>query len=337
MARLTLGEAHALVVGALMAHRTSADNAESVARALVGAELAGQPGHGLSRVAAYAAQARSGKVDGFSTPLAERRRPGALAIDAATGFAYPALDLAVGMLPEMARANGVAMAGVRRSHHAGAAGLVAERLAAQGLVALMFANSPAAMAPWGAATPLFGTNPIAFAAPVEGADPVVIDLSLSKVARGKVMIAAQKGEPIPEGWALDAAGAPTRDASAALKGAMLPMGDAKGAALALMVELLCGAVAGANFAFEATSFFDEDGEPPGVGQMVVALDPTALAGPAALARIAVMARAIEAANGARLPGRRRAALAARMQAEGIEIAADLHARLEALRESKPRD
>src|SRR5690606_16573695 len=105
----------------------------------------------------------------------------------------------------------------------------------EGMVALLFANTPAAMAPWGGRRALFGTNPVAAAFPLPDAEPVVIDISLSRVARGKVMAAAQKGEPIPEGWALDADGNPTTDAGQALAGTMLAMGEAKGAALALMV------------------------------------------------------------------------------------------------------
>ena len=118
-------------------------------------------------------------------------------IDAKNGFAYPALDAAVALLPKLARANGIASVGIRRSHHCGAAGHPVERLAEQGFVALMFANTPAAMAPWGGAKPVFGTNPIAFACPLPGRAPVVVDLALSKIARGNILAAKQKGERIP--------------------------------------------------------------------------------------------------------------------------------------------
>ena len=111
---------------------------------------------------------------------------------------------------------------------------------------------------------LFGTNPIAFAAPRPNSEPLVIDLALTEVARGKIITAAQKGEPIPEGWANDADGNPTTDAAAALKGTLTPIGGAKGAALALMVELMAAALTGANLAFQASSFFDADGTPPGI-------------------------------------------------------------------------
>ncbi len=140
----------------------------------------------------------------------EDRRPGAavgraaapaiVAVDAGHGFAYPALEAACAALPEVARAEGLAAAPIRRSHHCGAAGLVVEALAAQGFVALLFANAPAAMAPWGRDGAAVRHQPIAFACPLPGRDPIVIDLALSKVARGHIVAAQKRGEPIPEGW-----------------------------------------------------------------------------------------------------------------------------------------
>lgn len=320
---MTVAEVEALIAGALVRSKTSEENAGAVTRALVAAELAGQTGHGLRRVAAYCAQARAGKVDGHASPRAETPRPGALAIDAANGFAYPALELAVDRLPEMARHNGIAMAGIRRSHHCGVAGVTVEALADAGVVALMFANAPAAMAPWGGKRALFGTDPIAFAAPMTGAEPVVVDVSLSRVARGKIMAANQKGEAIPEGWAFDAAGNPTTDAGAALAGTMAPLGDAKGTALALMVELLAAGLTGANYATEASSFFDAEGPPPGVGQLLIAIDPAAFGGPGALQRFADLCMAVQETEGARLPGRRRQGMRERMRRDGIAVDPEL--------------
>lgn len=315
--RLPAENAHALIVAALTASRTSHGNAVCVANALVAAELAGQGGHGLRRVPAYAAQARAGKVDGFATPTARWVRPGAVAIDAGLGFAYPALDLAVRELAHAAPAQGIATAGIRRSHHAGVAGVTVEALAERGLVALMFANAPAAMAPWGGKRPLLGTDPIAFACPVEGDGPIVVDVSLSKVARGKIMAADQKGESIPEGWALDAEGQPTTDAKAAMAGTMVPLGDAKGTALALMVELLCAGLTGANYAFEQSSFFDAEGPPPATGQLLIAIDPLAFGGPRSISRFGEMAAMVAGTEGARLPGARRRAIRDRLRRDGI--------------------
>jgi (2R)-3-sulfolactate dehydrogenase (NADP+) len=327
---LTLAEAEDRVARALVRCRTSAGNARTVARALVAAEADGLKGHGLSRVPTYAAQAKAGKVDGSAAPIVTRPKPAVLAIDAAHGFAYPALDQAVAGLPEVARDQGVAVAPIRRSHHCGAAGHPVERLAETGLVALLFANTPAAMAPWGGAQALLGTNPIAFACPLPGREPIVVDLSLSKVARGNILAAKQRGERIPEGWALDEAGQPTNDPDAALRGTMLPLGDAKGTALALMVELLAAGLTGATYAADASSFLDAKGPPPGTGQLIVAFDPAALGGADATGRFAALAAAIEAQAGARLPGARRLEARRRARTDGIALSDTLFAEIEAL-------
>jgi (2R)-3-sulfolactate dehydrogenase (NADP+) len=328
MATLTLVQAEALVARALVRNRTSEANAACVARALVAAEADGLKGHGLSRVPTYAAQAKVGKVDGFATPAVERRRPGAAVVDAAHGFAFPAIDAALALLPEMARAAGVACAAIYRSHHCGAAGHPVERLAERGLVAMMFANTPAAIAPWGGAKPVFGTNPVAFACPLPGRPPVVVDLALSKVARGNILAAKQKGESIPPGWALDAAGQPTTDPDAALAGTMLPLGDAKGTALVLMVELLAAGLTGANFAAEASSFLDDKGPPPGTGQLIVGYDPAAFGGSAE--HFARLIGAIETQPGARLPGSRRLAARHNAASEGLNVDDALVANVERL-------
>ncbi len=328
-ATLSLEAATSLVAGALARCGASEGNAAIVARALVGAEADGLRGHGLSRVPAYGAQVRSGKVDGRAIVAVTWPRPAIVAVDAAHGFAFPALDAAVAHLPAVARAQGLAAAAVRRSHHCGAAGHPVEALAAQGLVAILFANAPAAMAPWGGSRAVFGTNPIAFACPLPGRAPVVVDLSTSKVARGNIVAAKQRGEPIPEGWALDADGRPTTDPDAALRGTMVPLGDAKGTALALMVELLAAGLTGSRFAAEATSFLDADGVPPGTGQLILAFDATAFAANA-LERFGALAATIEAQDGARLPGTRRLALRARAAAQGLDVADALVAEIEAL-------
>jgi (2R)-3-sulfolactate dehydrogenase (NADP+) len=327
---LSLAQTRDLIKAAFIASQTSEANAISVADALTAAEALGQTGHGLRRVSAYCAQARSGKVDGFAEPATEQTAPSVLLIDAANGFAYPAIDKAMQLLPPLAHEQGIAMTGIRRSHHCGVMGLVVERLADAGLVALMVANTPAAIAPWGGRTPLFGTNPIAFAAPLEAQDPLVVDLSLSRVARGKIMAAKQKGEAIPEGWALDAEGNPTTDPEAALAGTMVPLGEAKGTALALMVEMLSAGLIGANYAYEASSFFDAEGPPPGVGQTIIAISPERFGGVDALGRFAEMAEKVSSDPGARLPGRRRQSLRGSAAEAGIEADAALIAEIEAI-------
>jgi (2R)-3-sulfolactate dehydrogenase (NADP+) len=325
---LSIAEAETLVTDALERSRTSAENAKVVAHALVRAEAEGLKSHGLLRVAMYAAQAKVGKVDGFATPSVTHPRPALIAIDAKFGFAYPAMYKGVELLPAMARESGIAAAGIMRSHHVGVAGHVVEALAHAGMLALMFANAPAAMAPWGGSRAVFGTDPVAFACPLPDRAPIVVDLSLSKVARGHILTAIQKGEPIPEGWALDPDGRPTTDARAGLAGTMVPLGDAKGTALALMVELLAAGLTGANFAADASSFLDAEGPPPGTGQLIIAIDATAFGN--ALPRFAAFAQAIEEQEGARIPGARRLALRRKAQDEGLPVSDALVAEIKAL-------
>ncbi|MBU8536383.1 Ldh family oxidoreductase [Falsiroseomonas tokyonensis] len=331
MPRLTLAEAQDLATAALAAAGANPEMARLTAQALVAAEAEGQGGHGLSRVPQYAGFLANGRADGNAIPAILAERGGAALIDARHGLAYPALDLALREAAARARRNGVAFLGITNSHHAGAMGLPVAALARQGLVALAFTNSPAAMPVPGGRRPLMGTNPVAAAFPRRDAAPLVIDMALSEVARGKIMLAAKAGKKIPLGWALDAEGNPTTDPNAALDGAMLAMGGAKGALLALVVELLCCALTGAAFGFEADSFFAAEGNRPRLGHALLAIDPGALAGEAGFAdRLEFLLAAMQGDPGVRLPGSRRAGLAAHAAADGLEVPEALLAQLQAL-------
>jgi (2R)-3-sulfolactate dehydrogenase (NADP+) len=314
-----------LAARVLMAAGTADETAASVAKALVRANRDGLNSHGLARLKAYSAQVRAGKVDGSVTPTIENLGPSAARIDANDGFAYPAFDLAIETIVAMTRETPVAGIAITNSHHFGVAGHHVERLAERGVVGLVFGNSPAGIAPWGGSRPLFGTNPIAFGFP-RGGDhpPVVVDLSLSKQARGKIKLAADEGRAIPEGWALDADGYPTTDAAAAMAGSMLPMGDAKGAALVLAVEVMAAAMTGAHFGYEASSFFDDQGGPPRVGQFLVGFGPGPLSGGSYEQRIEALLAAVLDQPGTRLPGERRLTNRKHSDNEGIEIPDDLY-------------
>ena len=316
---LSLAAARQLLTEALSANGVPESTAQSVAHALVAAEAEGQVGHGFSRLEDYVAQARSGKIVADAEVSITLPAPTSVLVDAGYGFAFPALDTAIAKGLEIAEAQGTASLHIARSHHCGALSVQVDRIARAGFVGMMVANSPTAIAPWGASTPLFGTNPIAFAAPRAGQDPLVIDLSLSVVARGKVLNAKKKGETIPEGWALDRDGAPTTDADAALQGSMLPIGGAKGTALALMVEVLSTVMTGANLSRDAGSFFNAEGSRPGVGQFLTIWKPPT--GSVAFSdRLETLVAAIEALDGTRLPGARRLAALSKAETEGIAVA-----------------
>ena len=330
-ARLRLDELHTLIVDILIAHHTARGNAERVARALVAAEADGQKGHGASRAPSYAAQARSGKVDGHAVPEAIRLTDTAAVIDARDGFAYPAIELAQRTLLDCLASSPLAAAVIRNSHHSGVVAHHVEPLARAGYVAMSVGNGPQAIAPWGGCRGLFGTNPIGFAAPRADAPPLVIDMSLSKVARGRINVAAQAGEPIPPDWAFDADGNPTTDARAAMAGTMAPIGDAKGAQLALMVEILAAALSASCFGFESSSYFTAEGPPPRAGQFLLALDPGPFSEGRFAARLEDLLAAIEAQPGTRLPGQRRLTLRERAERDGVAIPRALYLQLVSLR------
>ncbi len=334
-------ELHALVQHALQSAGANEAMAASTARALVLAEAQGLGSHGLSRVTQYAAHLRNGRADGAALPRIARERGAAVQIDAGCGLAFPACELAVRTAVARAREHGVGFVGVINSHHAGVIVDHLRAVADAGMVGLALANSPAAMPAAGGKHPIFGTNPVAAVFPRRTGDALMIDLSLSEAARGKVMVAAKKGEPIPLGWALDANGVATTDAKAALEGSMLPFGtgpasgpgaatSSKGAMLALIVELLVTAVIGAQFGFEASSFFVDEGNRPRIGQVFIVIDPAALTGSDAyLARIEVLVAEMLKDDGVRLPGARREALRRQAEADGIEVSAAVLASLSA--------
>ena len=321
--KIALAPLQAMVSAALQRAGANTAMADSTARALVLAEAQGLGSHGLSRVAQYSTHLRNGRADGTALPRVLRRQGSALVIDAQQGLAFPACDLAIREAIAVAQSQGVAFVGVVRSHHCGVVVDHLRAVADAGLVGLGFANSPAAMPAAGGRHPIFGTNPVAAAFPRRDATPLLIDLSLSEVARGKLMVAAKEGRAIPPGWALDAQGQPTTDPRAGLAGAMLPIGAAsspKGAMLALMVELLVTAVIGAQFGFEASSFFVDEGNRPGIGQAFLLIDPGALAGrDVFLDRIEVLVAEMLQDEGVRLPGARREALLRQARVEGIEV------------------
>lgn len=317
--RLTLDQVEALALRALTEAGASAAQAGPVARSIRRAEADGVRSHGLLYLPVYALHLRCGKVDGRAVPAVSRPRPGAVAVDAAHGFAHPAVAAGLPALAAAARANGIAAMVLRRSYNCGVLGHHAEDLAATGLIGLCFTHAPASIAPPGGAAPVIGTNPLALAVPDgAGGAAFVLDQSASVVAKSEVLLRARRGEALEEGWALDAEGRPTTDAAAALKGSMRPAGGAKGFGLGLLAEVLASALAGAAASRDASPFSGPDGGPPATGQCFLALDPDGFAAGFG-DRIAGLVVAIAGQPGARLPGSRRRAARARTAAEGVPV------------------
>jgi len=305
--------------------------AHAAARHLVQAESQGLPTHGMSRVPFYCTMLRNGRADGAAHPAMVSDRAGACLIDNRDGLPYVSVEWAVAEVMQRARRNGIAFAGIRNSSHAGVLGIHLLPLAEARLVGFAFTNSPAAIPAWGGKKALFGTNPVAAAFPRRNADPVVIDLALTTVVRGRIMMAMRKGERIPEGWALDRHGKPTTDPKEAIEhGSLFPIGGAKGAMLALMFELICASLTGAAIGPEADSFFSEQGNKPRIGQAFIAIDPGALAGTDKFAeRVETVVSTMLSDPEVRLPGARRFA-AERASRAGIEVPDDLVAQIEKL-------
>src|SRR6185369_10423283 len=294
--------------------------AQAAARHLVQAEAQGLPTHGMSRVPFYCSMLRNGRADGAAHPGMVSDRAAACLIDNRDGLPYVSVEWAVGEVIQRARRNGIAFAGIRNSSHVGVLGIHLAPVAAAGMVGFAFTNSPAAIPAWGGKKPLFGTDPVAAAFPRRHQNPIVIDLALTTVVRGKIMMAMRKGERIPEGWALDRDGKPTTDPKEAIeRGSLFPIGGAKGAMLALMFELICAALTGAAIGPEADSFFSDEGNKPRIGQAFIVVDPSALAGlEKYFERVEAVVTRMLADPEVRLPGARRFA-SEKKSMDGIEV------------------
>jgi len=320
---------HRMACAALEKAGAHSKMAEAAARHLVRAEEQGLPTHGMSRVPLYCSMLRNGRADGAAYPAMVSERAGACLIDNQDALPYVAVQWAVEEAIQRARRNGIGLAGLRNSAHAGVLGIHLEPVAAAGLVGFAFTNSPAAIPAWGGKKALFGTNPVAGIFPRPHNDPLVIDLALTTVVRGKILMAMRRGERIPEGWALDRHGHPTTDPKEAIEhGSLFPIGGAKGAMLALMFELICASLTGAAIGPEADSFFSEQGNKPRIGQVFIAIDPPS-GSQKYFERVETVVAAMLADPEVRLPGARRFA-AEKSAAKGIEVPDELLAQIEKL-------
>lgn len=329
MTRLTQARIETLASAALLRHGASERQAGALAAAIAAAERDGLKSHGLMYLPTYCEHLTCGKVLGQAEPRLTRPAPAVVAVDAANGFAHAAIALGLPALIEAARSQGVAALAIRNSYNCGALGYHTENIARNGLVGLGFTNAPASIAPWGGRKAALGTNPWSLAVPDgRGGARFVIDQSASVVAKSEVIKRARAGEPIPAGWAFDATGETTTDASEALKGTMAPAGGYKGVGSALLVEVFAACLTGANPGLVASPFSGTAGGPPGTGQFFLAVSPDTTSTGAFAGNLETVAGAF--AGEARLPGTRRFGARERNATEGIEVAAETLATLEKL-------
>jgi delta1-piperideine-2-carboxylate reductase len=312
-------------------HGTSAQVAAVLAQNCASAQRDGAHSHGIFRMPGYLSSLASGWVDGAAVPVVEDAGPAFMRVDAANGFAQPALAAATPLLIEKVRAAGIAILAIRSSHHFAALWPDVEPFAEQGLVALSVVNSMTCVVPHGALKPLFGTNPIAFAAPRSAGQPLVFDLATSAIAHGDVQIAAREGRTLPAGVGVDQAGQPTQDPNAILAGgALLPFGGYKGSALSMMVELLAAALTGGNFSFEFDWSQHPGAQTPWTGQLMIVIDPDRGSGQHFAQRSEELVRQMLGAGQERMPGDRRYRQRALSLAEGIRLPAQDWERLQQL-------
>ena len=309
--------------------------AQTTARVLVEADLKGLDSHGVSRLPVYVKNVRSGRFR--SDAACTVQTSGATGVvDGGHGIgpfvAVRAMEAAI----ELAGEHGIGAVAVRNSNHFGAASSYAQMAADHRMVGMVLTNTPSAMPPTGGTRPFFGTNPLAFSFPTSD-DPIEIDLSTSSAARGKLIQAAKAGRAIPNDWAVDEAGNPTTDAALALAGSLLPMGGAKGYALAMAIEILCSVLTGTAWGPRIGWMYDEKREPVRMGHFMLAMDVRRFAKWADyLQRMDEFRREIKAVEKAKgtteilIPGERRARLAAARREHGIPLAAATVAELREL-------
>ena len=332
-----VGRLRRVITDIIAAVGLDSEMARVFADSIVAADLRGVKSHGTIRVPEYVRRVESGVMD----PQAEARfvrDEGAVGLlDGGNGFGQVAACTAMRRAIEKAGTHGIGLVGVRNSNHFGIASYYAMTALEAGMIGVVLTNASPAMNPFGTITPLLGTNPIAVAVPAGTEKPIVLDMSTSFVARGKIRFAALTGKEIPLGWATDAAGEPTTDAQTALKGSLEPIGGAKGSGLSLIVDLLCGVLTGSCLTGEVKTIVDVSG-PARTGHIFGAIDVGRFIG-AELFRqnVDAVIRRIKglpprAGQKVFMPGEIEFDLAARREREGVPLAEEVARNLNALAE-----
>lgn len=302
--QVTLDEIEAATHRALIAHGAEPTPAAAVAHAVRRAEAVGNVICGLYYLESYCLQLVSGRVKGDAKPVISQPRPASVLANASYGFAQPAFAEALPVAVAAAQSQGIAMLAVRHAHTCTSLGYFTEQIAAHGLIGLGFTNASPIVAPPGGTKAAIGTNPIALSVPgSQAGDPLRLhfDFSTSAVALGKITMAKAAGEPIPEGWAIDAEGNPTTDPEAALGGSLVSAGGYKGWGFGLLAELLAAGIAGGVNSLDVKALKAPEGAPHDLGQCYLLLDPSTF-GDHFDERFARLAEAVNEQPDARLPG-----------------------------------
>jgi len=303
---LTLEEIFDLAKKTLLANGCDDETASILAELIMKAERDGSLSHGLFRLPAYVLGLKSGKINGKGKPEVKKVSPSVVKVLGNNCLAPVVLNKGIPDLIKTAKENGVAILAINNSHHMAAMWPETEMIAEQGLVAFACTSYKPAVAPAGATKPLFGTNPISFAWPRPGKTPVVFDMATASMAMGEVQVAKREGHKVPLGTGLTKDGKETTDpAEIADGGVLLPFGGYKGSGIAMMVELLAGALVGDNFSFETAAKDNNDGGPPSGGEFILAISPEKISGSGWDKHADDFFKKMKSMEGVRLPGERR--------------------------------
>ena len=303
---LTLDEIFDLAKKTLLANGCDDETASILAELIMKAERDGSLSHGLFRLPAYVSGLKSGKINGKARPEVKKISPSVIKVLGNNCLAPVVLNKGIPELIKAAKENGVAVLAINNSHHMAAMWLETEAIAEQGLVAFACTSYKPAVAPAGAIKPLYGTNPISFAWPRKGKTPVVYDMATASMAMGEVQVAKREGHKVPLGTGLTKEGKETTDpGEIADGGVLLPFGGYKGSGIAMMVELLAGALVGDNFSYETAAKDNNDGGPPSGGEFILAISPDKLSGNDWDKHSSEFFDKMKSMEGVRLPGERR--------------------------------
>ena len=303
---ISLKEIYDLAKKTLLFNGCDEENASILSDTIMRAERDGSLSHGLFRLPAYVASLKSGKVNGKARPEVKKISPSVIKVLGNSAFAPMVLKVGLPELIKLAKETGVAVLAITNSHHMAAMWPETEAIAEAGLVGFACTSYKPMVAPAGAKKALFGTNPISFAWPRPGKTPVVYDMATAAMAMGEVMVAARDGHTVPLGTGLNKDGKETTDPKEISKGGvLLPFGGYKGSAIAMMVELLAGALVGENFSYETAAKDNKDGGPPSGGEFILAISPEKIAGPDWEKHSDEFFKKMQSMDGVRLPGERR--------------------------------
>jgi delta1-piperideine-2-carboxylate reductase len=326
--RIPFAQLEALLRAIFLRHGCSEHVADLLSANMARAEADGAHSHGVFRIKGNLGSLDSGWLDGKAVPVLEDVAPGMLRADGRNGFSLPVLAAAAGPLMAKARANGIAVLSVRKAHHFSAVWPDIEPFAREGFLALAMVNSMANVVPHGGRKRLYGTNPMGFAVPRAGTDPLVFDQSSSVMANGDVQIARREGRQLPPGTGIDRDGNPTTDPNAILEGgALLPFGGHKGSSIAMMMEIMGAALAGSDYSFEMDWSRHPGAATPHGGQTYILIDPNRGAVNSFADRVEVLFDAIHDAGQSRLPSDRRYANRRDSLAKGIALEDDVLAEI----------